>query len=161
MHGLDAWYCTKMEENSNPLQYSCLGNPMDRGAWWAILHGVAESDMTEWLSMRACTHTHTHTHSHYCSPLVYKPPNSSADFISKPLLCFPSKDYTQQPGSHFHHVNLSWWFLWETTSVAPYCTWTKLLSVAYKDLHDLATASFSSPVFLHHHPLGISTTLWV
>ena len=29
----------------NPLQYSCLGNPMDRGAWWATVHGVAkESD---------------------------------------------------------------------------------------------------------------------
>ena len=29
--------------NGNPLQYSCLGNPMDRGAWWAIAHGVAKS----------------------------------------------------------------------------------------------------------------------
>ena len=26
--------------NSNRLQYSCLGNPMDRGAWWATVHGV-------------------------------------------------------------------------------------------------------------------------
>ena len=33
------------EGNGNPLQSSCLGNPMDRGAWWAIVHGVAkESD---------------------------------------------------------------------------------------------------------------------
>ena len=29
------------EGNSNPLQYSCLGNPMDRGGWWATVHGVA------------------------------------------------------------------------------------------------------------------------
>ena len=29
--------------NSNPLQYSCLGNPMDRGAWRATVHGVAKS----------------------------------------------------------------------------------------------------------------------
>ena len=28
--------------NSNPLQYSCLENFMDRGAWWAIFHGVAK-----------------------------------------------------------------------------------------------------------------------
>ena len=27
------------EENGNPLQYSCLENPMDRGAWWATVHG--------------------------------------------------------------------------------------------------------------------------
>ena len=29
--------------NGNPLQYSCLENPMDRGAWWATVHRVAES----------------------------------------------------------------------------------------------------------------------
>ena len=28
------------EGNGNPLQYSCLENPMDRGAWWATVHGV-------------------------------------------------------------------------------------------------------------------------
>ena len=31
------------EGNGNPLQYSCLENPMDRGAWWATAHGVAKS----------------------------------------------------------------------------------------------------------------------
>ena len=29
--------------NSNPLQYSCLENTMDRGAWWAMVHRVAKS----------------------------------------------------------------------------------------------------------------------
>ena len=32
--------------HGNPLQYSCLENPMDRGDWWATVHGVTESDMT-------------------------------------------------------------------------------------------------------------------
>ena len=32
--------------NGNPLLFSCLGNPLDRGAWWAAVHGVSkESDM--------------------------------------------------------------------------------------------------------------------
>ena len=48
--------------NSNPLQYSCLGNPMDRGAWQATVHGVAKTHT--WLSMCMHTYTHTHTHTH-------------------------------------------------------------------------------------------------
>ena len=31
------------EDNGTPLQYSCLANPLDRGAWWAAVHGVARS----------------------------------------------------------------------------------------------------------------------
>ena len=33
--------------HSNPLQYSCLENSMDRGVWWAAVHGVSEWDATE------------------------------------------------------------------------------------------------------------------
>ena len=29
--------------NGNPVQYSCLGNPMDRGAWWAAVHGFTKN----------------------------------------------------------------------------------------------------------------------
>ena len=39
------------EGNGNPLQYSCLKNPMDRGAWQSAAHGIAESNMTHWHSL--------------------------------------------------------------------------------------------------------------
>ena len=49
------------EGNGNPLQYSCLENPMDRGAWRAIgPQGCEESDMTE----------QPHTHSQICMKLL-------------------------------------------------------------------------------------------
>ena len=39
------------EGNGSPPQHSCLGNPMDRGTWWASVHGVTkESDTTEQLN---------------------------------------------------------------------------------------------------------------
>ena len=41
--------------SGNPLQYSSLGNPMDRGAWWPTVHGVTKSQT--WLSDWTCTHT--------------------------------------------------------------------------------------------------------
>ena len=56
---LDSWRWIKLpplweamamavgEGNGTPLQYSCLENPMDGGAWWAAVHGVAESGTTE------------------------------------------------------------------------------------------------------------------
>ena len=42
--------------HDNPLQYSCLENPMDRGAWWASIHGVTQSrTRLKRLSMHMCT----------------------------------------------------------------------------------------------------------
>ena len=46
---------------SNPLQYSCLGNPMGRVAWWAIVHGIAkQSDRTQQLN-----HNNVYMHIHH------------------------------------------------------------------------------------------------
>ena len=41
--------------NGNPLQYSCLGSPMDRRAWWAIVHGVAKS----WTGLKQLSTRHS------------------------------------------------------------------------------------------------------
>ena len=51
IHILDIWECLVFvlgEGNGNPLQYSCLENPVDGEAWWAAVHGVAKS--RTWLS---------------------------------------------------------------------------------------------------------------
>ena len=47
--------------NGNPLHYSCLENPMDRGAWWTTVNGTTESDTTE--HMHTQTHTERHTYT--------------------------------------------------------------------------------------------------
>ena len=51
--------------HGNPLQYPCLENPMDRGAWWTTVHGVTKSwTRLKQLSVHTHIHTHTHTHTH-------------------------------------------------------------------------------------------------
>ena len=40
---IPGWGRSPGEGNGYPLQYSCLENPMDRGAWWATVHGVTKS----------------------------------------------------------------------------------------------------------------------
>ena len=53
MSSIPGWRRCPGEGNGNPLQYSRLGNPLDREGWWATVHGVAkESDMTKWLKTR-------------------------------------------------------------------------------------------------------------
>ena len=54
--------------NSNPLQYSCLGNPLNRGPWWATVHGVSKNQ----IGLSRHTHTHTHTHTHVHTRLDYQ-----------------------------------------------------------------------------------------
>ena len=58
--------------HNNPLQYSCLENPMDRGAWWVRVHGDAKSK-TQLKSLSTHAHTnlcgymHACTHMHICA----------------------------------------------------------------------------------------------
>ena len=86
----DGWFEPWVEKipgegNGNPLQCSCPGNPMDRGAWWTMVHGVTRvrHDLVTkpppppmlhcvfYIYMCVCVckliyiHTHTHTHTHY------------------------------------------------------------------------------------------------
>ena len=62
-HGFNPWVGRSPGgEHGNPLQYSCLENPMDRGTWRATVHGVAKSG-TQLKPLSIHTHTHTHTES--------------------------------------------------------------------------------------------------
>ena len=47
MGSIPGWGRSPGRGHGNPLQYSCTGNPTDRGAWWATVHEVAELDSTE------------------------------------------------------------------------------------------------------------------
>ena len=61
--------------HGNPLQYSCLENPLDRGALWATVHRVTKSQIQlKWLHARvfAYTHTHTHTRNFYTEDIWYQ-----------------------------------------------------------------------------------------
>ena len=57
MHSIPGVGRSPGEGNTNPLQYSCLENSMDRGAWWATVHGdhsqTQLSDSGRWVSMRS------------------------------------------------------------------------------------------------------------
>ena len=74
--------------NGNPLQYSCLENPMDRGAWWATVWWVTKS----WTRLS----TQAHTHRHYYGSLISNPWENAAAVctgklgITVNLLCIKS-----------------------------------------------------------------------
>ena len=90
--------------NGSPFQYSHLENPMDRGTWWDIVHGVAKSQ----IQLNTHTHTHTHTQIHFVfwwvffffwaiALFIYMPrsriagsyDNSTFSFFEEPPYCLP------------------------------------------------------------------------
>ena len=62
---IPGWGRSPGEGNGNPLQYSCLENPMDGGAWWATVHGVAKS----WTRLSDFTFTLLYVYIHIYSLL--------------------------------------------------------------------------------------------
>ena len=62
---IPGWGRSPGEGNGNPLQYSCLENPMDEGAWWATVHGVAKS----WTRLSDFTFTLLYVYIHIYSLL--------------------------------------------------------------------------------------------
>ena len=76
------------EGNGNPLQYSCLENPMDGGAWWAIVHGVAKSqtrlsDFT-FKTGNLSNSWEGHTQNIFCKQKLYDIPTSGSQFSRWP-----------------------------------------------------------------------------
>ena len=67
---IPGWGRSPGEWNGNPLQYSCLENSVDRGAWWATVHGVAKSQH-DWATNRF--------HFHICKDLLLGSLLSSID----------------------------------------------------------------------------------
>ena len=61
------------EGNGSPLQYSCLENPMDRGAWWAAVHGVSKSQTR----LSDFTSFHFHFPALYTGSFLLSPPGSA------------------------------------------------------------------------------------
>ena len=83
--------------NGNPFQDSCLENSMDRGAWWAIVHGITEEwDMTDW-------HSNTMLWS-VCGLCSVLTDHNSGNI--HPLSCSPVSQH-QEPWWSVLYVNLS------------------------------------------------------
>ena len=83
------------EGNGNPLQHSCLGNPMDRGAWWATVHGVTKSQKQLKQLRWGYTHIITHTHSAHRHPHTQSFPHNPPTFT-----CAVIPTYSPSPTSN-------------------------------------------------------------
>ena len=64
---IPGWEDPLEEGMGNPLQYSYLENPLDRGAWWAIVHGVTKSDTTEYFHSNFNSHNYLSSNEIVCT----------------------------------------------------------------------------------------------
>ena len=108
--------------NGNPLQYSCLENSKDRGAWWATVHRIAESETTEWLSMHSSTPT-SGTFSLIWHFMFITPPFCNLLFCNPRLPCalgnyfLPQMTLLQEPLVSLPFQRTFWgWEVWERFS---------------------------------------------
>ena len=72
--------------NGNPLQYFRSGSSMDRGAWWAIVHGIAENQ-TQLSNYHNHKHTHTGSTLHYCTPTTRQAQRLRVRILWSLILC--------------------------------------------------------------------------
>ena len=104
--------------HGNPLQYSCLKNPVDRGAWWATVHRVANS----WIWLKRLG-THTHTPLLLCCSTFFSIHSclrcfivKGCWFLSKSFFCLNWDDRV-----FFTFILLMWY-----TTFTDYVSWTVL-----------------------------------
>ena len=113
---------------ATPPQYSCLENSMDRGAWWAIVHGVVKS--WTWLSTLACTYACKFLLIEIYILINIKQHISSVQF-SHPVMCNSLQSHGLQhtmlpcpspiPGACSNSCPLSqWWYPTISSSVVPF-----------------------------------------
>ena len=93
------------EGNGNPLQYSCLENPIDKGVWWAIVHGVAKR--WTWPSMHTCQYW---SGLPFPSPGDLPDPGMETESLTSPALAGvffttepPGKHRRRHIHKHFYH----------------------------------------------------------
>ena len=148
-------------KEQNPLQHSCLGNPMDEEAWWATVHGVTERTQ---LSTHTQTHIHTHTHKYIRKSEVKVLVAQLCLPLCDPMDCSP-------PGSSVHGISQARMLKWVAIhfSRGSSCTrdWTWVSCNAggfFTELpgkpvytHTYRHSSGSIGISSHHHPWGYQT----
>ena len=112
------WIDPKFNSNGNPLQYSCLENPMDRGAWWAAVHGVSKS----WTRLSDFTFTfHFHAlekeMAAHSSVLAWRIPGMA--------------EHGELPSMGSHRVGLDWSDLAAAAAAAHHLSWEHHLADAH------------------------------
>ena len=94
--------------HGNPLQHSYLENPMDRGAWWVMVHGVAELDTSE-----ACIHVCTHK----SVPLYVVIFMIGTSLVAQRVKHLPSSSKCRRPGFDPWVGKIPWRRKWQPTPV--------------------------------------------